>query len=165
MNRLASIRSFVAGACTDTASYTYDALDRTTKEVEDHAGTAKDRTTTFAFQSLSNLVTQEQQAGGSDPKTKTYAYDAFGHRLSLTDTTSGGTSTTYSYGTDEHGSVSQLLDDAGNVKASYGYSAYGGSDAPSADTESLSSGDPDPQGRRQGRRQEACHPSRRGGIR
>ena len=38
-----------------------------------------------------------------------------------------------------------MLDDAGNVTASYGYSAYGGSDAPSADPESLSSGDPDPQ--------------------
>jgi hypothetical protein len=38
-----------------------------------------------------------------------------------------------------------LLDDAGNVTASYGYSAYGGSDAPPSDTESLSSGDPDPQ--------------------
>jgi len=44
-----------------------------------------------------------------------------------------------------HGSVSQLLDDAGNVKASYGYTAYGASDAPSSDTESLTSGDPDPQ--------------------
>ena len=44
-----------------------------------------------------------------------------------------------------HGSVSQLLDDAGNVKASYGYSAYGGADAPSSDAESLTSGDPDPQ--------------------
>jgi len=44
-----------------------------------------------------------------------------------------------------HGSVSQLLDDAGNVTASYGYSAYGGSDASSSDTESLTRGDPDPQ--------------------
>jgi len=41
--------------------------------------------------------------------------------------------------------VSQLLDDAGNVTASYGYSAYGGGDAPSSDTESLTRGDPDPQ--------------------
>ncbi len=145
LNRLASIRSYAAGTRTDTASYTYDAFDRTTKEVEDHAGTTKDRTTTFAFQGLTNLVTQEQQTGGSDPKTKTYAYDAFGHRLSLTDTTSGGASTTYSYASDVHGSVSQLLDDAGNVTASYGYTAFGGSDAPSSDTESLTSGDPDPQ--------------------
>ncbi len=145
LNRLASIRSYAAGTRTDTASYTYDALDRTTKEIEDHAGTAKDRTTSFAFQGLTNLVTQEQQAGGSNPKTKTYDYDAFGHRLSLTDTTSGGTSSTYSYASDVHGSVSQLLDDAGNVTASYGYSAYGGSDASSSDTESLTRGDPDPQ--------------------
>lgn len=38
-----------------------------------------------------------------------------------------------------------MLDDAGNVKASYGYSAYGASDAPSSDSQSLTSGDPDPQ--------------------
>jgi len=50
-----------------------------------------------------------------------------------------------SYASDVHGSVSQLLDDAGNVTASYGYSAYGRSDAPPSDTESLTSGDPDPQ--------------------
>jgi RHS repeat-associated protein len=92
----------------------------------------------------SNLITQEQQTGGTNPKTKTYAYDAFGHRLSLTDTnTSSGSTNTYSYGTDVLGSVSQLLDDAGNVKASYGYTAYGASDAPASDTESLTSGDSD----------------------
>jgi YD repeat-containing protein len=143
LNRLSGIRYFAAGSRTDKTDYTYDALDRLTKEVEDHAGTAKDRTTTNTFQGLTNLVTQEQQTGGSDPKTKTYAYDTWGHRLSLTDTNSTGTTNTYSYGSDVHGSVSQLIDDAGNVKASYGYTAYGGTDA--TDSESLTSGDPDPQ--------------------
>ena len=144
LNRLTGTRYYTAGTRTDTAAYTYDALDRVTKEVEDHTGTANDRTTTFAFQGLTSLVTQEQQSGGTDPKTKTYAYDAFGHRLSLTDTNTGtGATNTYSYATDVHGSVSQLLDDSGNVKASYGYTAYGGAD--STDSESLTSGDPDPQ--------------------
>jgi YD repeat-containing protein len=146
LNRLAGLRYYGGGQQTDKTSYTYDALDRTTKEAEDHVGTGKDRTTTNTFQGLTNLITQEQQAGGTDPKTKSYAYDAYGHRLSLTDKTNAtGASNTYSYGTDVHGSVSQLLDDAGNVTASYGYTAYGGSDAPTGDTESLSSGDPDAQ--------------------
>jgi hypothetical protein len=128
---LADLRYYAGGSRTDKTDYTYDALDRTTKEVEDHTGTGKDRTTTLSYQGLTNLVTQEQQAGGTDPKTKTYAYDAYGHRLSLTDKNNAtGATTSYSYGTDVHGSVSQLLDDAGDVKASYGYSAYGGSDAP-----------------------------------
>jgi len=146
LNRLAGLRYYAGGQQTDKASYTYDALDRTTKEVEDHNGTGKDRTTTLSYQGLSSLVTQEQQAGGTGPKTKTYAYDAYGHRVSLTDTVNAtGATTSYSYATDVHGSVSQLLDDAGNVKASYGYSAYGGSDAPSSDAQALTTGDPDAQ--------------------
>jgi RHS repeat-associated protein len=38
-----------------------------------------------------------------------------------------------------HGSISQLIDEAGTVKASYGYTVYGGSDA--GDTQSLTAGD------------------------
>jgi YD repeat-containing protein len=145
LNRLAGIRYFAGGPRTDKTDYTYDALDRVTREVEDHAGTAKDRTTN-SFQGLSNLVTQEQQTGGTDPKTKTYAYDAYGHRLAMTTVpTAGGTPEQFTYATDVHGSVSQLLDDAGNVKASYGYSAYGGTDAPPTDAQALTTGDPDPQ--------------------
>ncbi len=34
LNRLAGVRYFAAGTRTDTAGYTYDALDRTTKEVD-----------------------------------------------------------------------------------------------------------------------------------
>jgi hypothetical protein len=52
----------------------------------------------------------------------------------------------YTYGSDVHGSVSQLIDNAGQVKASYGYNAYGGADSnPNTDTESLTSGDIDNQ--------------------
>jgi RHS repeat-associated protein len=136
------LRYYAGGARTDKTTYTYDTFDRTTKEVEDHNGTGNDRTTTFSYQGLSNQVTQEQQAGGTNPKTKSYAYDAYGHRISLTDKdNTTGTASTYSYGSDVHGSVSQLLDDAGKVKASYGYTAYGGSDTPSSDTQSLTTGD------------------------
>jgi YD repeat-containing protein len=142
LNRLAGLRYFAAGARTDKTTYTYDTFDRTTKEVEDHNGTGNDRTTTFSYQGLSSQVTQEQQTGGTNPKTKSYAYDAYGHRITLTDKdNTSGTASTYSYGSDVHGSVSQLLDDAGKVKASYGYTAYGGSDTPSSDTQSLTTGD------------------------
>jgi hypothetical protein len=52
---------------------------------------------------------------------------------------------TYTYGHDVHGSVSQLLTDTGTVKASYGYDAYGGTDAPPSDPQTLTTGDPDNQ--------------------
>jgi YD repeat-containing protein len=142
LNRLAGLRYFAAGTRTDKTTYTYDTFDRTTKEVEDHNGTGNDRTTSYSYQGLSGQVTQEQQSGGTNPKTKSYAYDAYGHRISLTDKdNTTGTTNSYSYASDVHGSVSQLLDDAGKVKASYGYTAYGGSDAPSSDSQSLTTGD------------------------
>ena len=147
LDRLAASRSYAGGASpTDKADYTYDALDRVTREVEDHAGTGKDRTTTFTHQGLSNLITEERQTGGTDPKTKTFSYDAYGHRLAMTSVpTGGGTPETFTYGHDVHGSVSQLLTDTGTVKASYGYNAYGGSDAPDSDPQALTTGDPDAQ--------------------
>jgi RHS repeat-associated protein len=129
LNRLAALRQYSAGTRTDIATYTYDALDRTVKESEDHAGTGNDRTTTFTYQNLTSLVTAEAQVGGTDPQTKTYSYDAYGHRLTMTTAGPTGAATPYSFGYDVHGSVSQLIDDAGKVKASYGYTAYGGTDS------------------------------------
>ncbi|MEH1054735.1 DNRLRE domain-containing protein [Micromonospora sp. CPCC 206171] len=147
LNRLAGVRQYSGGATpTDRTDYTYDALDRTSKEVEDHAGTGKDRTTDFTYQGLSTQVTEEKQAGGDNPRTKTFSYDAYGRRMSMTDrSNTSGSEDWYSYGKDAKGSVSQLIDDAGKVKASYGYDAYGGSDAPDTDPQALTSGDTDDQ--------------------
>jgi RHS repeat-associated protein len=147
LNRLASTRAFSGGSTrTDKTDYTYDALDRTVKEVEDHADPAKDRTTDFAYQGLSGLVTEEKQAGGSNPKTKTFSYDSYGHRISMSDRNNAtGVTETFTYSHDVHGSVSQLIDDTGQVKASYGYDAYGATDAPPGDPEALTTGDTDPQ--------------------
>jgi RHS repeat-associated protein len=141
LDRLAASRSYAGAASpTDKAGYTYDALDRVTKEVEDHTGTGKDRTTTFTHQGLSSLVTEERQSGGTDPQTKTFSYDAYGHRLAMTSVpTGGGTPEAFTYGHDVHGSVSQLLSTSGTVRASYGYSAYGGAD------QALTTGDSDAQ--------------------
>jgi RHS repeat-associated protein len=141
LNRLTSVRQYAGTTLTDEATYVYDALDRTVREVENHTGTGNDRTTTFSYQGITSLVTQEQQVGGTNPKTKTYSYDSYGHRLGMTDTDGAGVTTSYTYGNDVHGSVSQLIDDAGKVKASYGYDPYGGQDAPSTDTQSLTTGD------------------------
>jgi RHS repeat-associated protein len=147
LSRLASQRSFAAGAQTDKADYVHDALDRTVSEVEDHASTGKDRSTAFTYQGLSSLVTREEQTGGTNAKVKTYSYDAYGHQLSMSDQVKGSTTPPeqFSYSHDVHGSVSQLISDAGSVRASYGYDAYGGPEAPDSDTQSLTTGDPDNQ--------------------
>ncbi|GAA1595368.1 hypothetical protein GCM10009789_56730 [Kribbella sancticallisti] len=143
LNRLSSQRQYGGGSVTDSAEYTYDALDRITREKEAHTGdAANSRTTDFSFEGLTNNVTEEKQTGGTNPKTKTFSYDAFGHRISMTDTVNGSTQTdTFTYSHDVHGSVSQLIGDAGQVKASYGYDAYGGQDSTDDDAQGLTTGD------------------------
>jgi hypothetical protein len=47
----------------------------------------------------------------------------------MSDQRAGQSATDYSYGYDVLGSVSQLIDDSGQAKASYGYSAYGDADS------------------------------------
>jgi RHS repeat-associated protein len=147
LSRLSAQRSFAGGAQTDKADYTYDALDRTVSETEDHASTGKDRTTAFTYQGLSSLVTREEQSGGTNAKVKTYSYDAYGHRLSMSDQVKGSATPPepFTYSHDVHGSVSQLISDAGSVRASYGYDAYGGQESPDSDAQSLTTGDPDNQ--------------------
>lgn len=146
LNRLARFHAYDNGTRTDRGVYTYDALDRTIKEVEDHEGATKDRTKMFAYQGLSNLITQEDQTGGSNPKIKAYSYDNAGHRIGFSDTNkTTGKVNTYTFGHDAHGSVSQLIalggDEVtpGDVEASYGYDAYGGQD------KALTTGDDDNQ--------------------
>ena len=142
LNRMESLRQYSGGTRTDRTRYTYDALDRNSREVEDHGGTDNDRTTTFTYQALTNQATEEKQSGGLNPKTKSFSYDSYGHRLSMTETDNATLAqSNYTYGHDVHGSVSQLIDDTGKVKASYGYNAYGGSDASSSDPQALTTGD------------------------
>jgi RHS repeat-associated protein len=135
MDRFTATHSYNAGTPTGDASYSYDALDRTAQEVEHHPAANLNRTTTFSYEGLTNLVTKEirQNTGATtSTDTKTYNYDAYGHRISLNDSTvSGGTTTTsaFTYGYDVHGDVSLLVNQSnGSVKASYGYTPYGASD-------------------------------------
>jgi RHS repeat-associated protein len=130
LDRLVSQKTYATpGTATDTADYTYDAMDRVTKETETHQTAGDNRTTDFTYQGMSNLVTEEKQSGGTSPKTKTFSYDAYGHRISMSNKDNAtGQTETFTYATDVQGSVSQLITEAGGVKASYGYSAYGSRD-------------------------------------
>jgi YD repeat-containing protein len=143
LQRLQGMNQYAGGTRTDHTTYANDALDRVSTEVEDHTGTGNDRTTTFTYQGMSNQTTEEKQTGGTNPRTKTFSYDSYGHRLSMTDTATGSTAEPdkYTYSHDVHSSVSQLINDTGQVKASYGYDAYGGADAPSSDPQALTTGD------------------------
>jgi RHS repeat-associated protein len=131
----------------DSTDYIYDALDRVVTEAENHVGTTNDRTTTFTFLGLTALATEERQTGAAaDLRTKTFSYDAYGNRITMNDRPTGSAAggaddKPYTYGYDVHGSTSQLIDEAGNVRASYGYTAYGGVDSPSSDPESMTTGD------------------------
>ncbi|MEV4539032.1 Ig-like domain-containing protein [Asanoa sp. NPDC049518] len=147
LDRLKATRQYSGGAtATDTSTYSYDALDRVTKQVEDHSGTGKDRTTDFTHQGMSRDVTEEKQTGGTNPKTKQFSYDSYGHRISMSSKDNvSGAEEQFGYAYDPQGSVSQLIGDSGQVKASYGYDAYGGSDSPSSDPQSMTTGDTDSQ--------------------
>jgi RHS repeat-associated protein len=135
MDRFTATSSYTAGTKTGDAAYTYDALNRTAQQTEHHPQANITRTTTFNYQGLTNLATQEAQqntGATTSTDTKTYNYDSYGHRISLNDTTvSNNTTTTgkFTYGYDVHGSVSLLVDQSnGSVKASYGYTPYGAPD-------------------------------------
>jgi hypothetical protein len=70
---LESTRTFATGgALDDGADYVYDALDRVVSEKQLHPATG-DRTETFSFLGLSNLVTGETQTptSGSAPPRPT----------------------------------------------------------------------------------------------
>ena len=118
-NRLAAYTQYDGyGSATDSASYVPDALDRTVSETETHSGSTT--TTATVYQGDSTAVTQETLTG-AQTGTKTYAYDASGDAITL----STSYSNRYSYLYDPRNSVSLLVDQAGGVKESYGYSAYG----------------------------------------
>lgn len=118
-NRLAASRSYNgAGTLTDSADYVNDPLDRPVRQTETHG--AATTTTEFTYIGISNALSKETLTGVTNT-TKRYAYDAHGLRSTITDGANR-----YSYLYDAHGSVSPLLDQNNGLKASYGYSAYGG---------------------------------------
>jgi YD repeat-containing protein len=141
LNRLIGYHAYTGGTgttATNTATYTYDTLDRMASEVEIH-GTNPSRTTNLSYIGMTGDVAEEQQtSNGTLQTTKDYAYDIMGHRFGMTVKPSGGSVTTYTYGYNLHSSVSLLIDPSGNSKAAYGYRPYGDQDA------ALTKGDTDP---------------------
>jgi RHS repeat-associated protein len=117
----------------------YDVFDRPkrrdeTVEPTTTSGT-RDKRTALTYRGLSSDVVSETRtwqnapAGDTDarwkPLTREYSYDATGRRIGMTSQRAGGTQREFTYGYDVHGSVSLLLDDQGDARATYGYTAYG----------------------------------------
>ena len=116
-----------SGVVTDSAAYVYDALDRIVIKSEYHSGSWTTICTVYEGDSTtvaSEKVYPYASPTGNPSDLKTYAYDGSGNIVSLTDQ-SGGNANRYSLVANPQNSVSLLLDASGNVKQSYGYSAYG----------------------------------------
>jgi RHS repeat-associated protein len=100
---------------------TSDPLDRPVKQVETVSG----QTTTYDFTSVGVTdALSKEVLTGSGATSKRYAYDVFGKRATITEG-----SNRYSSLYDPHTSVSLLIDQANQVKESYGSSAYGQTNA------------------------------------
>jgi RHS repeat-associated protein len=112
------------GTSTAITRYTFDPMDRTATKTTD-AGSAKEKTTTFAYMGLSNQVLDEESAGKI---AKSYQYSPWGERLSQTKTDDTGTQEDSYYGYNQHTDVDQLTGSNGDTKATYGYTAYGSDD-------------------------------------
>ncbi|MEA2435261.1 MAG: hypothetical protein QOG54_2718 [Actinomycetota bacterium] len=114
LDRLKSYKAWnSSGAVSDTATYTYDPLDRVYKETETHGAVQKN--TTFTYLGGSNLVTLEA-ATGTSSSNKEFTYDAAGQRVNML-----GASGPMAYSYDPQGSTSMLIKDDGAAGQEYGY--------------------------------------------
>jgi RHS repeat-associated protein len=125
------------GTATTTTKYTYDPMDRTSTKTA-NAGAAGEKTTTFNYLGLSSEVLDEEVAGVVQ---MSYQYSPSGERLSQTKRNADGGEEDAFYGYNPHTDVELLTDDAGDTKATYGYTAYGSND----DAQFTGADKPDPQ--------------------
>jgi RHS repeat-associated protein len=114
----------MSGGVTSTTKYSYDPLDRTASKTTD-VGTAKEKTTSFTYLGLSNEILNEEVAASV---TKSYQYSPWGERLSQVKRNPDGTEEAGYYGYNPHTDVETVTDQAGDSKATYGYTAYGRND-------------------------------------
>jgi RHS repeat-associated protein len=116
----------------------YDPLDRLATETTD-AGGPDEETTLFTYLGLTEQVLTEQVDGQI---TTSYQHSLAGQLLSQTkhDTTGTGVDEDSFYGYNPHGDITAITNEAGDTRATYGYTAYG------SDDESLFTGidKPDP---------------------
>nr|WP_319020246.1 DNRLRE domain-containing protein [Streptomyces peucetius] len=103
----------------ESTTYAFDPLDRTTSKTVDG------KTTDYRYLGLSSEVLTEEVAG---KLTKSYQYSPWGQRLSQIKHNEDGTTEDGTYGYNSHTDVETVTDDAGNTKATYGYTAYGAAD-------------------------------------
>jgi RHS repeat-associated protein len=126
-SRLESYRGYNgSGTLTQSSDYVNDVLDRPIKQTETESGATT--TTQFNYLALSTAVSHEA-ASGASTLSRSYSYNAAGIRLTMAETPSGSGTSHYAYLYDPHGSVSLLLNQAGALKAAYGYAAYGAANA------------------------------------
>ncbi|MDQ3933069.1 MAG: Ig-like domain-containing protein [Actinomycetota bacterium] len=121
------------GTKDDETTYVYDALDRVVRQTETHgdgSDPARDRTTDFTYLGTTRRVVEEvlDYAGDKPTRTKVFSYDAHGNRIAMSDKRGTGEEKDLTYAVNVQGSVSLLIDDAGEAKAQYGYTAYGEKD-------------------------------------
>jgi RHS repeat-associated protein len=105
---------------------TYDPLDRTTTKTTE-AGTPEAETTVFTYLGLTEQVLTEQVGG---QVTTSYQHSLAGQLLSQTkhDTTGTGVDEDSFYAYNPHGDVAAITNEAGDTRATYGYTAYGSDD-------------------------------------
>jgi RHS repeat-associated protein len=100
-------------------TYAFDPLDRTTSKTE------SGKTTQFNYLGMSGEVLTEEVAG---KLTASYQYSPWGERLSQIKNAADGKTDESFYGYNSHTDVETLTGADGNVKATYGYTAYGSED-------------------------------------
>jgi RHS repeat-associated protein len=116
---------------TRETSFEYDALDRPVQQTSKKNGTQ--RSTFLTYIALTQQVASEQVRSGASEsgslvKTRTYSYDDAGRRTSMTSQAAGGSAERFVFGSDARGSVSVLMDESGQAKEAYGYTAHGDRD-------------------------------------
>jgi RHS repeat-associated protein len=112
------------GTGTDTTRYAYDPLDRTTSRTA-KVGAPGQKQTDFNYLGLSGEVLSEEVAGQVQVA---YQYSPWGQRLSQVKFQAGGVTEDSFYGYNPHSDVETLTNEAGDTRATYGYTAYGRDD-------------------------------------
>lgn len=112
----------IAGDETSVTLYEHDPFDRTVSRTDD-AGTADAETIDYAYLGTGGQVISEHLDGALH---RTYQYGPGGLRLSMhafTEAEVPEEASYYSYS--PRGDVAAITDEAGNTRATYGYTAYG----------------------------------------
>jgi RHS repeat-associated protein len=137
-NRLA-VWNDTSGSQVLRTRYEHDALDRPVRETEVVGGSTTHRE--LSYVGATRLLAEEQETGAHE-KTRSYSHDAYGRLTALSYRSDGGAVHELTYAYDPRGSVSMLLDEEGEPKAAYGYTAYGGKDDGLTEERMPGTGDP-----------------------